>query len=128
MAVLSAGLAALAGAPHALLQFVSAAPLKTAGVVLAIALAGFVWLWIGHLRSENADLRAERVRLHHDVALHRALLKDRENALAALAEAQTKLEARRRAAALAREEAIDAPEMEDGVLAPVLRRALERLR
>lgn len=102
--------------------------LKAAAVVVALGLIATIWLWVAHLREENAELRAERGRLHHQIAVQRRLIEDRDRAVAALAAAERQAELKRRAAERAREEVRHAPHAEDGAVAPVLRRALERLR
>ncbi|MEL6980029.1 MAG: hypothetical protein AAGM38_15290 [Pseudomonadota bacterium] len=119
---------ALAAAPQVLLHWATAAPWKVVALLIALAIAVFLWLWIAQLRQENAEFRAERTRLHHEIGLHRQLLEDRQRAISALLAAETAAAQRRKAANAARKEVRDAPEAEDGALAPVLRRALERLR
>lgn len=119
---------ALGGAPQLAAQWALGAPWKLAGIVAALGLAVFLWLWIAQLRQENAEFRAERTRLHQEVALHKRLLDERQRAITALLAAEAEAETRRKAAETARKEVRDAPTDQDGAMAPVLRRALERLR
>lgn len=101
---------------------------KTYGVLFALAAGAGLWVWIALLRADLADLRGERDELKHHLTLQQALLVERDRAIAAYVAAEKQARARRSAAAQAREEAIHAPETEDAPIAPVLRRALERLR
>lgn len=125
---MSAGLSALLTGAAAGGGAVLGAPWKLAALMAVLVVGGWLWLWIGGLRVENADLHAERARLRDDLAIHRALLADQNRALRALAKAEAEAVIRRREAELMRREVANAPEEEDGPLAPVLRSALDRLR
>lgn len=125
---MSAGLSALLTGAAAGGGAVLGAPWKLAALMVVLVVGGWLWLWIGGLRVENADLHAERARLRDDLAIHRALLADQNRALRALAKAEAEAVIRRREAELMRREVANAPEEEDGPLAPVLRSALDRLR
>jgi hypothetical protein len=99
--------------------------LKTALPVVVIAGAGW---WLVGLIQENRDLE-------HTVAAYEASLEAKNKALAAERRkvavlSAAKAEAERRAASFRelREEVADAPEADDGPVAPVLARTLERLR
>lgn len=106
----------------------SALSWKTYGLLLALAAGAGLWVWIALLRADLADLRGERDQLKHHLTVQKALLIERDRAIETYVAAERRASARREAAARAREEAIHAPETEDAPLAPVLRRALERLR
>lgn len=101
---------------------------KALGLALTLGAAAALWLWISGLRSELAEATAERARFHREAARQRALLAERDRAIEAFAAAEARAAALRKASNIAREEASHAPETDDGPLAPVLSRALERLR
>ena len=101
---------------------------KTYGLLLALGAGLALWLWISGLRADLAEIQREKATLRRHVALQRSLLAERDRALEAVAEAARRADALRRSSQKAREEAIHAPQADDGPLAPVLRRALERLR
>ncbi len=85
-------------------------------------------VWIGALRADNRTLRHATESLSERLAASEATSAARGRAIAALA-AAAKNDARRSAAlAAATKEAENAPQSDNGALAPVLDRAFERLR
>lgn len=108
------GAALSAGAPIAL------------GVVALLALA--LWLRLGAVQAARDAAAADRDRLAHSVEAQAGAIAARDAALAALAAEAEAARARAEALSLARQEILDAPLRDDGVVAPVLGRALERLR
>ncbi|HEY8343329.1 MAG TPA: hypothetical protein VIK75_10125 [Calditerricola sp.] len=97
-----------------------------AGVVLIAVAAGGIW--VRGLIAERDELRTRAAALEADLHMRDRLIILQRQAMAAADADRARAEKADRQLQANREEVIRAPETDDGPVAPVLARALERLR
>lgn len=84
--------------------------------------------YVGYLRASNAALRGDVARLERTAAVQAMALAQTRHALTVAADDAERTLRRNVDARLRREEIRNAPTIDDGPVAPVLRRALDGLR
>ncbi len=102
-----------------------AAPIALGCLCLITAL---LWFRLGASEAARDALEVERGRLTLSIEAQQTAIAARDAALDVLSAEAEAAQARAEALSLARQEILDAPPGDDGAVAPVLGRALERLR